>query len=141
MIWCLALNSKNSITKKKKKKQQHKKPPSLHTHTQHKLKFSMTRFQYLGHRERVHRSFINNKILCDFRFHCRRLMFCLYSLRYTYVFKMHVRTYFKKSIWTNPIICNTSKRFSFTTWLPLDYRYIILVWRASQIGEYANSAT
>ena len=31
----------------------------LYTQTQHKLKFSMIRFQYLGHRERVHGSFIN----------------------------------------------------------------------------------
>ena len=34
---------------------------------------------------------------------CRRLMFCLYSLRYTCVFKIHVRTYFEQSILTDQI--------------------------------------
>ena len=33
-------------------------PPPPHTHTQHKLKLSTLSFQYLGHRERVHRYFI-----------------------------------------------------------------------------------
>ena len=37
-------------------------------------------------------------------------MFCLYSLRYTYVFKIHVCTYFKQGIWADQIhlqLCET----------------------------------
>ena len=45
----------------------------------------------------------NNTILCNCRFHCRRLMFSLYSLRYACVFKIHVRAYFQQSIWTDQI--------------------------------------
>ena len=65
MIWCLALNSKNSITKK----QQHKNNPLLSTHTEHKLKFSMTWFQYLRHSEKSTQIFyktIRSCVIVDF---------------------------------------------------------------------------
>ena len=54
----------------------------------------------VDHRERVHISFINNRtcVIVDF-------IVGLYSLRYTYVFKInvHVCTYFKQGIWADQI--------------------------------------
>ena len=55
------------------------------------------------HGEMVHISFIKQYNLCDCRFHRRRAMFWLYSLRYTYAFKIHVCTNFKQGIWADQI--------------------------------------
>ena len=73
-IWCLCMSSMkiffqilfvwqendlvfSSEFEKISSQKKHKKVP-FPTHKQHKLKFSMLRFQYLGHRESVHRYFI-----------------------------------------------------------------------------------
>ena len=83
---------------KKHTKKTHQKQPTFPTHYQHQLKFGMIRVQYLGHRERVHISFMKQYNLCDCRYHCRRLIFCLNSLRYMYVFKIYVRAYFNQQV-------------------------------------------
>ena len=49
-----------------------------------------------GPRERVHRSFMKQYNLCNCIYHCRRLIFCLNSLRY--VFKIYVRAYFNQQL-------------------------------------------
>ena len=41
---------------------------------------------------------MNQYNLNDYRYHCRRLIFCLNSLRYMYVFKIYVRAYFNQQL-------------------------------------------
>ena len=96
MVWVFRSAFEKMIIKNTQKP-----PPKLltfPTHNQHQLKFDMIRVQYLGHRERVHRSFMKQYNLCDCRYHCRRLIFCLNILRYMYVFKIYVRAYFNQQL-------------------------------------------
>ena len=75
---------KNSFTKN---------GPLLYTHTQIKIqhdKVSISGPQGKG--TQIFYKTIKSCVIVD----CRRLMFCMYSLRYTCVFKKHVRTYFKQ---------------------------------------------
>ena len=94
----LDLPSKKWYYKKTHAKKTHPKQPTFPTYNQHQLKCGMIRVQYLGHWERVHRSFMKQYNLCDCRYHCRRLNFCLNSLRYMYVFKIYVRAYFNQQL-------------------------------------------
>ena len=70
MIWVFRSAFEKMILKNTHKKTHQNSPPSLHT-TYKKLISDMIRVQYLGHRERVHRSFMKQYNLCDCRYHCR----------------------------------------------------------------------
>ena len=76
----------------------------------------MIRVQYLDHGAREQRSFTKHQNLCDCRFHCRKFIFCMLNLRDIYVFKIHVRAYFKQQLGVGIsaliiFIGNNSKRF------------------------------
>ena len=77
------------------------------------------------------------------RFHCRRLMFCLYSLRYTYVFKIHVRTYFIQGILSGLIrfICNNLKRFFNNTATIILQVYNFIQFWCGEFHRWVNTQT
>ena len=84
----------SSNSKKIALQKQHKKAPfSLYTHTDNKIQHDKVSISWpQGKGTQIFYKTIKSCVIID----CRRLMFCLYSLRYTYVFKIHVRTYFKQ---------------------------------------------
>ena len=62
-----------------------------------------------------------------------------------YVFKIHVRAYFNQQfsvgIYTDQIHLQLFETLIFHDSETINYRYIILVWRVSQMDEHANSVT
>ena len=64
-----------------------------HTHTHTLTKIQHAKSSMNGSQGKGTHIFYKTINLCDCRFHCRRLMFWLFSLRYTYVLKIHVCTY------------------------------------------------
>ena len=103
MIWCLALNSKKIAFKTTQKKPPAPPPPPTHTHTHTHIKFQHAKGSINGSQGKGADIFYKTIKLCDCRFHCRRLMFWLYCLRYTYVFRIRVCTYFKQGFWADQI--------------------------------------
>ena len=91
----------SSNSKKKALQKQHKKAPfSLYTHTDNKIQHDKVSISWPhGKGTQIFYKTIKSCVIID----CQRLMFCLYSLRYTCVFKIHVRTYFKQSVLTDQI--------------------------------------
>ena len=58
MIWVFRSAFEKMVLQKTHTQKKHPKQPTFPTYNQHQLKFGMIRVQYLGHRERVHRSFM-----------------------------------------------------------------------------------
>ena len=65
----------------------------------------------------------------------------LYNLRYPYVFKIDLCTYFKQGIWADQIHLQSFETLIFHGTATIKLGIILLVWRVSKMGEYANNAT
>ena len=81
----------SEFEKKHYKKQQHINIPIPYTHTT-QIKIQHVKVSISGPQGK------GTQILCD-----SKIDVCLYSFRHTCVFKIHVRTYSKQSIWTDQI--------------------------------------